>query len=136
MMRARRCMDGLLDKVYLKTETEGVTGSGVRLWVRSLEGGDSTSISFSVLSYYNASQGWLRYAQPTLIIDLSSIVPQFVSIFHPRFFSLLRMIATLRSLSSSAPVRITIAPYQSFPINKGKVAPVSSYRGCPMTKST
>ncbi len=39
MMRARRCMDGLLDKVYLKTETEGVTGSGVRLWVRSLEGG-------------------------------------------------------------------------------------------------
>lgn len=30
-MRARRCMDGLLDKVYLKAETEGVVGSGVRL---------------------------------------------------------------------------------------------------------
>jgi hypothetical protein len=38
-MRARRCTDGLLDSVYLKAETEGATGSGVRLWMRSLEGG-------------------------------------------------------------------------------------------------
>ena len=38
-MRPRRCMDGLLDRAYLKAETEGVVGSGVRLWMRSLEGG-------------------------------------------------------------------------------------------------
>lgn len=38
-MRPRRWMDGLFLKAYLKVDTEGVAGSGVRLWMRSLDGG-------------------------------------------------------------------------------------------------
>ncbi len=75
-MRPRRCIDGLFFKVYLNAETEGVAVSGMRLCIRSLDGGGRGSAemgyfvlmkvdiggkveSRSVTTIHHVPQSWL-----------------------------------------------------------------------------
>lgn len=62
--------------------------------------------SFVTVSYNNASQSWLRYAQPSFFLIPPPIVTQFANISRPRSCSMLPTIKTRLSHWWSALARI------------------------------